>query len=206
MMFDIPDGTEALIFDCDGTLVDSMPLHMEAWRQAFMHFGAAFEEDFLNSLKGMQEKAVVESYNRAFGKKLNSEAMVRRKHDFFRKHMSEIKAIDPVADVARFYYGKLPLAVVSGSRRSVVLEELNIVGILPLFKVIFTADDPYNPKPAPDLFLEAARRMKVEPQRCFVFEDGESGIVGAKAAGMPAVNILDYVSTIQLPVNPGGVK
>jgi HAD superfamily hydrolase (TIGR01509 family) len=182
-----------LIFDCDGTLVDSMPLHMRAWAAAFNRMRADYHEEFLRSLSGMRETDVIDRYNRTFGTRLNSELTVRYKHDFFRRHIAEIKPVEPVVNIVKTFYGKKPLAVVSGSVREHVHAQLKVIGLLDRFGFILTAEDPFKPKPAPDLFVEAARRMKLLPEQCLVFEDGEAGFAAARSAGMQVVDIRDLI-------------
>ena len=187
------DGAKALIFDCDGTLVDSMPLHMRAWRHTFKRFSAAYDEEFLYALRGMKETEIILAYNRRSGSGLDPDALVREKHRYFMRHISEVRPIESVARLAREKSGVLPLAVVSGSRKRIVHRELTVTGLKDLFAVILTADDPFTPKPAPDIFLEAARRMKVDPGDCHVFEDGDPGMAAAHAAGMAATDIRMYI-------------
>jgi len=184
---------EGLIFDCDGTLVDSMPLHMQAWEAAFNGVQAVYHADFLRSLNGMKETDVIALYNQTYSTNLDSGLMVRLKHDFFRLHLSEIKPVEPVVKIVRQFHGKKPMAVVSGSIRDHVHLQLKVVGVFEFFQVILTADDPFAPKPAPDLFYEAARRIRIDPARCLVFEDGAPGLQSAKNAGMAVVDIRDLL-------------
>ena len=190
---EIGSAIEALIFDCDGTLVDSMPLHMRAWEEAFKSTGEVFNGEFLFSLKGMKETEIVESYNKKFGTKLHPENLVNLKHRYFFKHNDKLKLIKPVAELARLYFDKLPLAVVSGGVGEIVNRELEVTGIRNLFKVILTADDPFRPKPAPDIFLAAANHLKCNPKNCIVFEDGDSGLEGAANAGMETVDVREFI-------------
>jgi len=189
----IAEHIKGLIFDCDGTLVDSMPLHMQAWQAAFDRYQAVYDADLLGSLCGMRETDVIDQYNLAYGTKLDSNLMVRYKHEFFRRHIADIKPVEPVVKIVRDFYGKKPLAVVSGSVRDHVHAQLKAIGLFELFDFILTADDPYKPKPAPDLFIEAARRMKLTPAQCLVFEDGEAGFTAARNAGMQFVDIKDLI-------------
>ena len=184
---------KGLIFDCDGTLVDSMPLHMQAWQAAFDRYQAVYDADLLGSLCGMRETDVIDQYNLAYGTKLDSNLMVRYKHEFFRRHIADIKPVEPVVKIVRDFYGKKPLAVVSGSVRDHVHAQLKAIGLFELFDFILTADDPFKPKPAPDLFIEAAQRMKLAPAACLVFEDGDAGFTAARNAGMQFVDIKDLI-------------
>lgn len=184
---------KGLIFDCDGTLVDSMPKHMIAWREAILSFNVDCDDDYLFSLKGMKEEDIVECYNKKFGLNLNPKDVVSRKLEFFMKYIDSVEEIKAVTDIAREFKGKLPLAVVSGSHRSTVERELRGTGLIDLFDVILTGDDPFKPKPNPEIFFEAARRINVDPEQCQVFEDGDSGLEGARKAGMIATDIRLYL-------------
>ncbi|HCV43805.1 MAG TPA: hypothetical protein DGH68_10010 [Bacteroidetes bacterium] len=188
-MIEVPSHIRGLIFDCDGTLVDSMPLHMKAWEHAIVKARAVWNYDFFFSKKGMEEREIVDLYNREFSMTLDRVATVHAKHMFFREHPSEFKPIKNVVDVVWRYKDNLPMAVASGSTRQNVLMELETIGIKHLFSTILTADDDIKPKPAPDIFLEAARRIKVAPHLCQVFEDGELGLDAARRAGMLSTDV-----------------
>jgi len=187
------NNIKALIFDCDGTLVDSMPLHMKAWVEAFKFFNERFDYDYLYSLKGMKELEIIELYNKKFGTNLNSEETVSKKHEYYFKNIDSVKPIGPITKIAKEYFGRLPLAVVSGSVRDIVHKELEVVGVFNLFKTILTASDPYKPKPSPDIFLAAAKSLNVSPEYCLVFEDGDSGLEAATKAGMQIVDVRGYI-------------
>jgi HAD superfamily hydrolase (TIGR01509 family) len=166
---------------------------MQAWRKAFNQTGNDYDHELLYSLKGMKETDVINVYNTHHDTDLDPEEMVQIKHGFLSKDISNVKPIDIVVDIAIKYSDKMPLAVVSGSPKKIVYPELKSIGILDLFDTILTADDPYKPKPAPDIFLEAASRIKVEAQYCQVFEDGDPGIEAANNAGMLATDIRHYI-------------
>lgn len=189
----INDDIQALIFDCDGTLVDSMPLHMKAWEDAFKFYNEKFDYDYLNSLKGMKEIEIIGLYNKKFEMNINAEEMVSKKHELMLKNINHVKPIETVANIAKEYYSKLPLAVVSGSVKEIVHKELEVAEIFHLFKTILTADDSFKPKPAPDIFLEAASILNVNPEDCLVFEDGDPGLIAAKNAGMRTVDVRAYI-------------
>ncbi len=188
-MIEVPEYIRGLIFDCDGTLVDSMPLHMRAWEHALAKSGATWDYDFFFSKKGMEETEIVDQYNEKFSASLDSVTTVRTKHQFFQAHPSEFKPIPDVVDVVWRYHDKLPMTVASGSTRENVHLELEAIGIKHLFKAILTADDAIKPKPAPDIFLEAARLINVAPHLCQVFEDGELGLEAALKVGMLATDV-----------------
>jgi beta-phosphoglucomutase-like phosphatase (HAD superfamily) len=186
---EVPDHIKGLIFDCDGTLVDSMPLHMKAWEWVITSRGGPWDLDFFSSKKGMPEAKIVALYNAEFSRSHNPDEIVRTKHEFFRAHASEFHPIIHVVDVVMRYRDLLPMAVVSGGVREIVDLELEALNIRGFFKTVLTADDDIKPKPAPDLFLEAAHRIGVAPEYCQVFEDGDLGLDAARAAGMLATDI-----------------
>lgn len=192
-MIEIPEHIKALIFDCDGTLVDSMPLHMEAWEYSLTKFGIPFDFDFFFSRKGMKGIEIVEEYNSKFNAELDIEKLIAVKHEYFQNNSHAIKPIGIVADVAVNYHNILPMAVASGGSKKNVISSLKVTGLEKYFSTILTADDSVKPKPSPDIFLEAARLMNVEPQYCQVFEDGDLGLEAARNAGMLATDVRSFI-------------
>ena len=194
-LIDVPGFIKGLIFDCDGTLADSMALHMKAWQEALPLHGGAYDHEFFASKKGMKETEIVALYNERFRAALNIEEVVAEKHRYFLRHINDVKPLDRVVAVVRRYSGVLPMAVVSGSVREVVGGELRVMGIEKLFSVVLTGDDPFKQKPAPDMFLEAARRLGVHPPECQVFEDADLGLLAARVAGMVATDVRPFLTT-----------
>jgi hypothetical protein len=187
-MLTIPDSPfHAVIFDCDGTLVDSMPLHYEAWLASLKHHQAPFDftENYFYSKAGVREQDVVKVLNAEYGTFIDPDSVAGYKADLFETLIPQIKAIDPVAEFARSMFGKMPLSVASGSEEHIVRGCLEANGLLSLFDdIIITPRLVAHGKPAPDMFLLAAQRMGISPEDCLVLEDGQSGIDAAKAAGM----------------------
>ena len=182
-------NARGLIFDCDGTLIDSMPLHMKAWEHAFFSIGEVYNHTYLDSKKGMKESDIIELYNKDFSRTIDPHQTVQIKHNYFKAHLELLKPIQPVVDIVLKYYGVKNMGVVSGSTREIVHQELEVIGIKDKFDYILTADDPFKPKPAPDKFFEAARRMNLSPEDCLVFEDGDLGILAAQKAGMRTIDV-----------------
>jgi len=191
MVLQIPDEPfAACIFDCDGTLVDSMPLHYEAWLAALSKYGfpaELFTLEMHHEVAGMPGVAIVQKLNREFGRAMPLEAVEEERVRWYMEHHTEVRGIAPVVEFARRVHGTMPLAVASGSDLEIVEESLRIAGILEMFPVIITPADVTRGKPAPDMFLLAAERMGVKPEDCLVFEDGHLGIQAAAAAGMRTV-------------------
>ena len=184
----LPAGEfDAYIFDCDGTLADTMPTHYKAWLAALGEHARTFPEAMFYELGGVPTARIVEILNERHGYHLPVEETVAHKESLFLEMSHEIAAIEPVVALARQYHGKKPLAVASGGHRRIVMNTLRALGIAELFQAIICSEDYHRGKPAPDPFLEAALRLDVAPERCLVFEDTATGIAAATAAGMQSV-------------------
>ncbi|MES2569078.1 MAG: HAD family phosphatase [Verrucomicrobiota bacterium] len=197
-ILDIPPGDfAAYIFDCDGTLADTMPTHYKAWQTALGSHAEYFPEALFYELGGVPTARIVEILNERHGFTLPVEETVNRKETLFLELSPEVAAIEPVVSIAKSLFGKKPMAVASGGHRRIVLNTLRALGIVDLFDAIVTAEDYHRGKPAPDPFLEAALRLGVSPQQCLVFEDTSTGISAAKAAGMQYVLVPPPQRTIE---------
>jgi len=182
-----PGDFAAYIFDCDGTLADTMPTHYQAWQVALGEHANEFPEAMFYELGGVPTSRIVEIINERHGYSLPVNETVEHKEALFLQLSSNIAAIEPVVALARQYHGVKPLAVASGGHRRIVLNTLRALGIAELFQAVVTAEDYRRGKPAPDPFLEAALRLDVPPEQCLVFEDTATGIAAATAAGMQSV-------------------
>jgi HAD superfamily hydrolase (TIGR01509 family) len=191
-LFEIPSRPFAgYIFDCDGTLADSMPVHFQAWCDVLRSFhpGLEFDEDLYYSWAGVSTPGVVERLNEIHGIHLNPSEVAQRKEDYYLERMQTVQPIHEVANFARTVSRTHPVSVATGGWRRVAGETLRLVGLGDVFSIIVTPEDVVHGKPAPDMFLLAAERMGVPPGDCLVFEDGIPGIEGARAAGMEVVVI-----------------
>lgn len=192
MKLDIPPGDFAgYIFDLDGTLVDTMPLHFRAWEAAMRVAGLTcpLDEDLFYSLGGVPTRRVAELIAAHYGLRIDPDAVFHHKESLFQELQGDARLIGPVADFARRVACTQPVAIASGGPRDIVWRSLELTGLAPLFPVVVTADDVVHGKPAPDMFLLAARQMGVEPDSCLVFEDAEPGMRAAEAAGMKWVRV-----------------
>jgi len=182
---------KALIFDLDGTLVDSMPAHFQAWCKALADQGQAgdFPEDVFYAMGGRPTRDIVGIINGEQGLKLNPDRVASAKKRHFLKTLAEIKLIPEVVAVVEQYRGRVPLAVASGGSRDVVEKTLQILGVSDWFDEVVSSTEVSRGKPAPDIFLEAAKRLDVEPKDCVVFEDARAGIIAAREAGMEVVAV-----------------
>jgi beta-phosphoglucomutase family hydrolase len=184
-----PPHPQGIIFDCDGTLADTMPLHWRAWQAIAARYQIALSEARFYSLGGVPARDILRLLCTEQGIALNPLVVAREKEAEYQPLIAQVEPINAVVGVARENYGKIPLAVASGGTKDnieLVLERLNIRH---LFKAIVTSEDIVHQKPAPDIFLEAARRIGVPPQFCRAYEDTDLGMRAIRAAGMEAVDV-----------------
>jgi beta-phosphoglucomutase-like phosphatase (HAD superfamily) len=194
MKLDIPAGDFAgYIFDLDGTLIDSMPIHYIAWDQAMRRAGLKekLNEDLFYSLGGVPTRRVAELIGLHYKLTVDPERIFHEKEALFAENLGAVKVIEAVVAVARLVSLTRPVAIASGGPRDIVQRSLEVTGLASMFPIVVSADDvePTRGKPSPDMFLLAAKLMGVEPTRCLVFEDAEPGMRAAEAAGMPWVRI-----------------
>lgn len=190
----VPQQIRGLIFDCDGTLVDSLPLHYAAWQETFAALGLSCSLEFLLQHNGKPTRRIVEIYNVEFGQDIDIASFTQDRERRALAGLDQVQPLEPVARLARHYHQRLPMAVVSGSTRISVERALQAAGLRELFTVLLTADDGLPPKPAPDLFLEAARRLGVAATACQVFEDADAGLTAAQNAGMLATDVREAIA------------
>jgi len=180
------------IFDLDGTLVDTMPTHYRAWTAIAKRHGLSFPEDRFYSLGGVPTAKIAGLLISEAGLKLDPDAIAREKEQTYYDSLTNgaaIQAIDVVLELARQHRDEGPMAVASGSVRRLVERTLAVLGIADWFAATVAAEDTVRHKPEPDVFLEAARRIGVDPPRCLVYEDTDIGLEAAHRAGMAAVDV-----------------
>jgi HAD superfamily hydrolase (TIGR01509 family) len=182
-------AVSALIFDCDGTLADTMPAHYHAWIEILQPFGVSFPEDRFYAMGGMPTGAILEKLLGEKGRTADVALLTHQKEQAFIRRMGAIRPIEKVVEIARQGRGRLPMAVASGGHRHMVEKTLRQIGILDWFPVIVAAEDTTRHKPEPDVFLEAARRLGAEPGECTVYEDTDLGLEAARRAGMRWVDV-----------------
>jgi HAD superfamily hydrolase (TIGR01509 family) len=190
MKLKLPEGDfRAYLFDCDGTIVDSMPLHYIAWKAALGKWGCELDEELFYAWGGKPTDVIISTLNEMNGLRMPVEAVALHKEELYFDLLPRLKAIPEVVEHIEARHGQLPFAVVSGGRRSSVVRSLTTLGLLDKFEAIVGADDYTHGKPAPDAFLLAAERLGMAPADCLVFEDTEIGIQAATAAGMASVKV-----------------
>ncbi len=179
------------IFDCDGTLADTMPMHHAAWNHSLKVAGATFEFPYALMCQwgGKSMRHTLEDLNRMHACSLDLQTVRKAQAEFFSQGTFQIKPVEPIVAIARSLHGKFPIAVASGGQKAHVFETLKTIGVDSIFNVVVTQEDVVNNKPAPDIFLLAAKKMGVEPSECLVYEDSPTGISAAMSAGMDYIKV-----------------
>lgn len=190
MTIPLPPGEfRAYLFDCDGTVADSMPLHHVAWEQALAEWHCDFPEQLFYDWGGRTVADIVVSLNERQGLAMPVEAVARRREEIYQGLLPQLTAVPGILPHIEHARGHLPTAVVSGSTRESVTASLGVLGLLDAFDSLVCAGDYTRAKPDPEGFLLAARRLGVPPQDCLVFEDTDLGVRAATAAGMASVRV-----------------
>lgn len=186
----LPSGVfKAYLFDCDGTIADSMPLHYIAWSKALGEWNCPFPEERFYAWGGMPIVEIIERLSTEHGIKMPVRRVAVRKEELYYELLPELKAVPEVLEHIEQQHGRIPFAVVSGSERASVQASLRAIGLLQKFQTLVCAGDYDRSKPDPEAFLMAAERLGVSPESCLVFEDTQMGVDAAKAAGMAWVRV-----------------
>jgi len=190
MKLTIPPGDfKAYLFDCDGTIADSMPLHYQAWKKALDEQNCSFSEQLFYDWGGVAVADVIRRLNEMQQLNMSVADVADRKESFYLENLPQLKAIPEVVEHITANHGRIPLAVVSGSTRDSVQSSLTALNLLDRFETLVCAGDYKKGKPDPEAFLLAAERLGVAPESCLVFEDADLGIQAAAAAGMASVKV-----------------
>jgi HAD superfamily hydrolase (TIGR01509 family) len=190
MKLELPIGSfKASLFDCDGIIADSMPLHYVAWSRALSERNCEFSEDLFYAWGGMPVAAIITTLNNKHRLKMPLDEVSKRKEEFYLELLPQLKAVPEVLEHIESSHGRIPFAVVSGSTRDSVTASLETLKILDKFDMLICAGDYQKSKPDPEAFLIAAAKLGVAPESCLVFEDTDMGIRAATAAGMASVKV-----------------
>jgi beta-phosphoglucomutase family hydrolase len=190
MRLEIPQRLfDAYLFDCDGTIADSMPLHFIAWKKALSEWNCDFDEKLFYAWGGMPIAEIISALNKRHGLNMPVEDVCRSKEKFYMDLLPQLKAVPEVLEQIETHHGRIPFAVVSGSTRESVTASLATLNLLDKFDTMVCAGDYKKAKPDPEAFLLAANKLNVAPEACLVFEDTDMGIQAATAAGMASVKI-----------------
>jgi len=190
MKLELPEGKfGAYLFDCDGTIVDSMPLHYKAWKQILSEWNCEFSEERFYAWGGMPIVEIISTLNKEYGLSMPVETLAARKESLYFELLPALKPVPEVVEHIFDQHGKIPLAVVSGSTRDSVVASLTALSLLDRFDALVCAGEYRNSKPHPEAFLLAAEKLGVPPNACLVFEDTDMGIEAATAAGMKSARV-----------------
>jgi beta-phosphoglucomutase-like phosphatase (HAD superfamily) len=190
MKLKLPEGDfKAYLFDCDGTIADSMPLHYVAWKTVLSEWNCEFAEELFYQWGGMPVAEIIATLSQRHGISLPVEDLIRRKEELFYVNLPLMKPVPEVLEHIEARHGEIPFAVVSGSTQVSVRASLTTLNLLDRFETLVCAGDYTRGKPHPEPFLLAAERLGVAPEHCLVFEDAQMGIDAATAAGMASVRI-----------------
>ena len=180
---------KGIVFDCDGTLADTMPLHWRAWQMITLRHELHFPEDRFYALGGVPSRDILKMLAEEQSRPLDHITVAHEKENAYLPLMGEVLPIHAVVEIAKSNYGKIPMAVASGGTQPIIVQVLEHLKIRHLFQAVVTSEMVVNQKPAPDIFLEAARRIGVDPKFCRGFEDTDLGMQAIRSAGMDAVDV-----------------
>jgi len=187
------NAPKGIIFDCDGTLADTMPLHWRAWQAIARRHRLKFPVGRFYALGGVPTRDILKMLSREQGVPIDHVAVALEKENEYLPLIAQVEPVNAVVRVARHHHGTIPLAVASGGTKKIIRQVLEHLGILQLFDAVVTSEDVSRQKPAPDIFLEAARRMGVPPEHCRAYEDTDLGLEAIRAAGMEAVDVRELL-------------
>lgn len=183
---------QLLIFDCDGTLMDTLALHHAAWNEAFVLHGCKFidYDEFMQHYAGVSGKDMVSAVINLFGYDLKVQDILNLKKELFlTKYIAQVAPIAKAFAIVQQYSTQLRMVVASGGAHEAVNQMLKLNNVHHFFTQVITVADVKNGKPAPDLFLKAATDQGIAPSQCLVFEDHHAGFDAAIAAGMRYIDI-----------------
>ncbi|MBD2102832.1 HAD family phosphatase [Leptolyngbya sp. FACHB-261] len=180
---------KALIFDCDGTLADTLPVHFQTWSISLQAAGADISRDWYYQYCGTSAMEMLQLLKEAFGYQFNSEAVIAARQEHYHTLIHSIQEIQAVADIVRLHYGKTPMAVASGGERAVLEATLEAIKLRNFFDVVVSVNDVERGKPEPDIFLLASQRLGIAPEDCLIYEDSEGGLEAARRAGIRSIDV-----------------
>jgi beta-phosphoglucomutase family hydrolase len=180
---------KALIFDCDGTLADTLPVHFQTWSTSLQAVGADISKDWYYKYCGTSAEEMLQILKKLFGYEFDSETVIAERQKHYQSLINTVKEVQAVAKIVRSHYGKIPMAVASGGERVVLEATLNNISLRKFFDVVVSIDDVERGKPEPDIFLLASQKLGVAPQDCIVYEDSDGGLEAARRAGMRSIDV-----------------
>jgi beta-phosphoglucomutase-like phosphatase (HAD superfamily) len=185
---------KGLVFDCDGTLADTMPLHWQAWQMITQRHDLHFPQDRFYAYGGVPSRDILKLLAEEQGRSLDHIAVAHEKEETYLQTLMQVKPIHAVVNIAKENFGRIPMAVASGGTQKIIVQVLEHLKIRHLFNAVVTSEMVTNQKPAPDIFLEAARLIGVEPKFCRAYEDTDLGMQAIRSAGMDAVDVRELLA------------
>jgi len=189
----LPAHIKGLVFDCDGTLADTMPLHWQAWQMITQRHDLHFPQDRFYAYGGVPSRDILKLLAEEQGRSLDHIAVAHEKEETYLQTLMQVEPIHAVVNIAKENFGKIPMAVASGGTQKIIVQVLEHLKIRHLFNAVVTSEMVVNQKPAPDIFLEAARLIGVEPKFCRAYEDTDLGMQAIRSAGMDAVDVRELL-------------
>jgi beta-phosphoglucomutase family hydrolase len=189
----LPAHIKGLIFDCDGTLADTMPLHWRAWQMITQRHNLHFPQDRFYAYGGVPSRDILKLLAKEQGRSLDHIAVAHEKEETYLQTLSQVEPIHAVVEIAKENFGRIPMAVASGGTQKIIVQVLEHLKIRHLFNAVVTSEMVVNQKPAPDIFLEAARLIGVDPKFCRGYEDTDLGMQAIRSAGMDAVDVRELL-------------
>ena len=190
----LPEHIKGLVFDCDGTLADTMPLHWQAWQMITQRHDLHFPQDRFYAYGGVPSRDILKLLAEEQGRSLDHIAVAHEKEETYLQTLMQVEPIHAVVNIAKENFGRIPMAVASGGTQKIIVQVLEHLKIRHLFNAVVTSEMVTNQKPAPDIFLEAARLIGVEPKFCRAYEDTDLGMQAIRSAGMDAVDVRELLA------------
>lgn len=184
------DRYEGLIFDMDGTLIDTMPVHAKAWGMVGKQFGYEFDSQIMYNLGGATVRTIAEEMMKLANMPLERlDEVITAKRALSYQLIPSQSTLLPTFDIVKYFYQKKPIALGSGSHRKIIDMLIDKLDIASYFNAIVSADDVKAHKPHPETFLRCAELIKINPTNCIVFEDADLGVKAGLSAGMDVFDI-----------------
>ena len=182
------DRYRMLIFDWDGTLADSTRVNHESFAEAMRPYGVRIARDWFEARSGLSVADMVAAAT-PDGPCVDAESVKLARNRAYLKRLPDVGSLEVVVGVLRRNRHRVRTAIASGGQAETLLPTARALGLDVLVDCIVTREDVAAGKPAPDVFLEAAGILGVDPARCLVYEDSDEGLQAARAAGMDAVDV-----------------
>lgn len=180
---------KALIFDCDGTLANTLPVHFQTWVVSLRAVGADISKEWYYKYCGTSGEEMLQILKDEFGYQFDSQSIIIERQKHYKSLINTVKEVQAVAEVARSHYKKVPMAVASGGERVVLEATLNNIKLRDLFDVVVSVNDVEKGKPEPDIFLLTSQRLGIAPEDCIVYEDSDGGLEAARRARMRSIDV-----------------